>query len=120
MPPSAQFPDGPEVGLAVVAREALGAPTGGVMVLDGGRPIALLPLVDAGLYSEARSALRLAPGVHYLQFVYLGDPRTLMVSSGVYRVEVTAPPMQAAALAPTTTLSAPAAAPPVTCTSRYA
>ncbi|WP_165251229.1 Ig-like domain-containing protein [Paludisphaera soli] len=86
---------------ALISRSESGAyATGGVMVLDGGRPIALIPLDPASgssSYSIAKASLRLAAGVHYLQFVYLGDPKTLMFSSGVNRVEVLDASRQAAA-----------------------
>ncbi|MDG3006113.1 Ig-like domain-containing protein [Paludisphaera mucosa] len=87
-------------------------PTGGVMVLDGGRPIALVPVVDAGdgtSSSIATFATRnLAVGDHYFQFVYLGDPWNTMASTRVYKLTIQPEAAVRATAAASTSASRPA------------
>ncbi|WP_156513046.1 Ig-like domain repeat protein [Planctomyces sp. SH-PL62] len=100
VPLDVRLPNALELIVNVRALEGREIPTGGVMVLDGGQPIALLPLGPYGYYATTAASLRLTAGDHYLQFVYLGDPKTQMVSSGVYRVVVSPEPTTRGGAAP--------------------
>lgn len=59
-------------------------PSGGVLVLQNGQPIALVPLRGSGASLE----LRLPVGDYYFQLVYLGDPFIAASSSEVYHAIV--------------------------------
>lgn len=67
-------------------------PNGGVILMDGGKPIAFqqLGLDPSGRIVTTFALGGLAPGDHYFQMVYLGDPGTTAASSPVYRVRVEA------------------------------
>lgn len=76
----------PSFTITMLAVSTAPAPTGGVLVLDGGRPIAFAPLVPQ---TSSRSVATIdpttiPPGRHYFQFVYLGDRYNFAVSSPVY------------------------------------
>ncbi len=68
-------------------------PGGGVMFMDGGRPIAFEQLsVDAeGRITATFATAGLAPGDHYFQLVYLGNPGTYASSSPLYKLTITPP-----------------------------
>jgi hypothetical protein len=81
-------------------------PGGGVMFMDGGRPIAFEQLsVDAeGRITATFATAGLAPGDHYFQLVYLGNPGTYASSSPLYKLTVAA----ATSAASTATAKSPA------------
>jgi len=90
--------------VSVRSSTASSNPTGGVLFLDNGRPIALVPIKPGNLNEAELPTRGLALGDHYLQMVYLGDPFHSLASSGVFRITVglTAPssaPLPAAAAA---------------------
>jgi len=99
-----------------------GQAAGGVVFLDGGRPVdfAQLSRQPDGRYAASLSPSKLTTGDHYFQFVFLGNPRTYASSSGVYRVTVKpagstvqpgpATPMGATTAAASATPSGPALA----------
>jgi hypothetical protein len=58
--------------------------SGGVLVLQNGQPIALVPLQGSGAFLE----LRLPVGDYYFQLVYLGNPFIAASSSEVYHAIV--------------------------------
>ncbi|AMV36537.1 hypothetical protein VT85_03835 [Planctomyces sp. SH-PL62] len=65
--------------------------TGGVMIMDGGQPIAYPQVKPSGNgTATATFTTKLSPGTHYLQFAFLGNPELFASSTGVYQLQVNA------------------------------